>query len=162
MFLQNVQNCSGSHPCTYSVGTVILSLRVNEPTCYVNRLPPSSAEARNEWSCTCASPTWLHDLVRGSYNFICVNHHILVCNMWYFHETCYMQHVIDGRLVIILLLSCYNSKNISKVLASDVSVSCGAWKIHVLESSCKRLYIDRLQLNHHISQTRQLSLNVGT
>jgi hypothetical protein len=38
-----------------------------------------------------------------------------------------LHRVTEGHLIIILLLSCYKSKNIAKLTASDVSVSCSAF-----------------------------------
>ena len=48
---------NGAHaPVQWVLG--ILSLRVNQPVCEVNHLPPSSADIKSEWSpCSCSVGT---------------------------------------------------------------------------------------------------------
>jgi hypothetical protein len=73
--LQNVQTCSGAHPASYSLGTGVLLLGINQPQHEANHSPPSSLEVKNEWSCTSASPICLYGIHRDNITF-----HIWIVN----------------------------------------------------------------------------------
>jgi hypothetical protein len=47
--LQNIQTGSRVHPASYSFGTRVISLRVNQPGSQSVDSPPSSAKVKNEW-----------------------------------------------------------------------------------------------------------------
>jgi hypothetical protein len=53
--LQNVQNGSGAHPASCSVGAVVISLGIKRLGREVDHLFPSSDEVKNEWSYTSTS-----------------------------------------------------------------------------------------------------------
>ena len=55
-------------PSPWVSGTV--SPGVKRPRCKVNHSPPSSAEDRNEWSCTCAPPLCLHGVGEDNFTLI--------------------------------------------------------------------------------------------
>ena len=38
---------------------------------YVDLWPPSRVEVKNEWSCACTPPIYLHGLARDSFAFVC-------------------------------------------------------------------------------------------
>jgi hypothetical protein len=48
--LQNVQTGCGTHPPSYSMGTVVISLGVKQPGHDIDHSPSSSAEVKNECS----------------------------------------------------------------------------------------------------------------
>jgi hypothetical protein len=50
--LQKVQNASGTHFASWSVGDEALSRAVKRPDGHVSPSPPSCAEVKNEWSHT--------------------------------------------------------------------------------------------------------------
>jgi hypothetical protein len=58
-----VQNGSGAHPTSYSMGTGGLSLEVKRPGHETDNSPPSSAEVKNAWGHTSTTPIRLHGVV---------------------------------------------------------------------------------------------------
>jgi hypothetical protein len=70
---QGVETDPEAHPDSYSVGTGVIfvtgvEVGVKLPACEIDHLLTSSAEAKNEWSCTSAFPVWLHGMGRGKKN----------------------------------------------------------------------------------------------
>jgi len=57
--LQNLHTGSGSDQASHSVGTGVSFHVAKWPVCEVDHSLPSSAEVRNEWSCTSTvPPSW--------------------------------------------------------------------------------------------------------
>ena len=57
---------------SYSVGTMVISVGgggVKLPAREIDHLLTSSADVKNEWSCTSASPVCLHGMDRGGKNY---------------------------------------------------------------------------------------------
>ena len=67
--LQNVQTSSGAHPATYLIGTGVRSQAVKWQEHKVNHISTSSAEFKNEWSCTSSPPICLHGTDRDHFTF---------------------------------------------------------------------------------------------
>ena len=65
------QTASGAHPTSYSVGIGDSDHGIKQPRCEADYAPPCSAEVKNEWSYTSASPVYLPKGVsRSLYLFI--------------------------------------------------------------------------------------------
>jgi hypothetical protein len=52
--LRNVLTDSGTHPASYSLGTMVLSLSIKQLVCDVDHSHPYSAVVKNEWNYTSA------------------------------------------------------------------------------------------------------------
>ena len=66
--LQNVQTGSGVHPAVYSMGTGFFP-GIKQLGRDVNHPPPSSAEAKNEWSYTSSPLVCLYGVTRENFTF---------------------------------------------------------------------------------------------
>ena len=62
--LQIVQTGCGTHPACYSIGIVVLSLRIKRPEREVNHSPSFSTEVKNQWSYTNIPPICIHGVGR--------------------------------------------------------------------------------------------------
>jgi hypothetical protein len=68
LFSKTVQTAPGAHPTSYSIGTrVSPGLKLLERD--AGHSTPSSAQVKNEWSCTSTPPICPHGMGRDKFNF---------------------------------------------------------------------------------------------
>jgi len=67
---QNFSSGSEPHPASYSMGTGVVSRRVERPGRDADHSPPSSVEIKNEWSYTSTLPMRLHGVFRDNHTFL--------------------------------------------------------------------------------------------
>ena len=72
LFSKTLQTAPGAHPASYSIGTGVLpGLKLIERD--ADHSPQSSAQVKNEWSCTPTPPICPHGMDRDKFNFYLLN-----------------------------------------------------------------------------------------